>query len=69
MLIGPLSGIKIQAGPTPAFECLTCLFVELPGIEPGSYAVLRASPCAVRYVSTWISESREQARMTIPVTV
>lgn len=29
----------------------------------------RASPCAVRYVSTWISRSREPAEMTIPVTV
>ncbi len=29
----------------------------------------KASPCAVRYVSTWISRSREQAVMTIPVTV
>lgn len=30
-------GHKNEAGPTPASECLTCLFVELPGIEPGSY--------------------------------
>ena len=30
---------------------------------------LKASPCAVRYVSTWISCSREQVRMTIPVAV
>lgn len=30
---------------------------------------LKASPCAVRYVSTWISRSREQAEMTIPVAV
>ncbi len=29
----------------------------------------RASPCAVRCVSAWISESREQAQMTIPVAV
>ena len=30
---------------------------------------LEASPCAVRYVSTRISRSREQVRMTIPVAV
>lgn len=30
---------------------------------------LKASPCAVRYVSTRISWSRELARMTIPVAV
>lgn len=30
---------------------------------------LEASPCAVRYVSTRISCSREQVRMTIPVAV
>ena len=29
---------------------------------------LKTSPCAVRYASTWISCSREQVRMTIPVT-
>jgi len=31
--------------------------------------IARASPCAVRYASTWISRSREQVRMTIPATV
>ena len=30
---------------------------------------LKTSPCAVRYVSTWISQSRKQAEMTIPVAV
>ena len=30
---------------------------------------LKTSPCAVRYVSTRISQSRKQAEMTIPVAV
>ena len=30
-------GHKKEVGQTLCFECLTYLFVELPGIEPGSY--------------------------------
>ena len=49
-----------------------------PGLSAGGAAgnrtrvlrhSLKTSPCAVRCVSTWISQSREQAEMTIPVAV
>ena len=50
---------------------LTCVFSC--GAAGNRTRVLRhsleASPCAVRYVSTWISRSREQDEMTIPVAV
>jgi hypothetical protein len=55
----------------PGLVALTCIFTG--GAAGNRTRVLRhslkASPCAVRYVSTRISCSREQVRMTIPVAV
>ena len=54
-------------GPRPVAGALHC------GAAGNRTRVLRhftkASPCAVRYVSTWTSGSREQVRMTVPVAV